>query len=68
MKSIIRNRKRWIRKNNKSHQLCYSYCEYQENKFHNKKNSIGFQNRYHYYYTYGYNDYRFNGKIIRRWY
>jgi hypothetical protein len=71
MKSIIRNRNKWIRKNNKRHCLYYSYsetyyfCRWQENKLHRKKTPIAYENKQHNYYNERskYVDYSFNNYI-----
>jgi hypothetical protein len=67
MKSIIRNRNKYIFKNNKAHYLHYS--SFQEDIYHYKKHSYRFQGKSHYYYRYYYtkryyNFYYFNDMCI----
>jgi hypothetical protein len=54
MKSIIKNKDNYIRKNDKSHSLHYYY--YQEDICHNKGYAYRFQNKRHDYYKIHYND------------
>jgi hypothetical protein len=61
MKSIIINKNRWIRKNNKRHCLYYSYS-WQESIWHDKRCTYRFEGKEHHYYKKLYSFYWFNDK------